>query len=98
MARARRKVQTAEEIRTTVRIRINRSFNGMYKGGESDVPLDGVVQGWVRAGLVVIVGGGNAQTQAGPGGPAADDAGSESARTDDDGSQGRQQGEDPRAR
>lgn len=88
----RRKTRTPEPERTTVRIKVNRAFNGMYKGDQALVPLDDVVRGWVRAGLVLVVGGGSGTSEAGPGGPAQGDAGSEPERAEGDRPQGRQQG------
>lgn len=46
------------------RVRVLVSFNGMRAGDEADIPLDGKVQGWERAGLVVIESG---TSSAGPG-------------------------------
>lgn len=39
------------------RIRVNVSFNGMYRGDVADTVLDAKVQSWVGAGLVSIVPG-----------------------------------------
>lgn len=49
---ARKKVVKADPM---VRIRVHRSFNGMYKDDEATVPYDRVVKGWERAHLVKVL-------------------------------------------
>lgn len=88
----RRKTRDPEPERTMVRIKVNRAFNGMYKGDQALVPLDDTVKGWVRAGLVLVVGGGNGTSEAGPGGPAQGHTGREPGRAEGHRAQGRQQG------
>lgn len=49
---------------TTVRVRALVSFSEIRQGDEADVEVNARVQGWINAGLVVIVGG---TGEAGPG-------------------------------
>lgn len=51
-------------------VKVLRSFNGMRRGEEAVLPLTGLVQGWIAAGFMEVVQGG--QDQAGQSGPEQD--------------------------
>jgi hypothetical protein len=54
---------------TRVRVRVITSFNEMRQGDEAEIEINSIVQGWINAGLVVIVDG---TSPAGPGGAEPD--------------------------
>lgn len=72
-----------------VRIRALLSFGTVVAGDEADLVLDQRVQGWINAGLVKVVDGG--QDQAGPSGSEPDPAGGVETESGD----GRPSGDEP---
>lgn len=55
------------------RVRVLVSFNGMVAGDEAETEINGTVRGWIAAGYVAVVDGG--QDQAGQGSAQPDDPG-----------------------
>lgn len=66
----------AKKSLTTVRVRVDRSFGSMYRGEEFETPRDEQTEGWIRAGLLIVLGSvkgaDSGESEAGPGEPAAD--------------------------
>lgn len=60
----------------SVRVRVDRSFGSMYAGEEFDTLRDAQTEGWIRAGLLLVLGAVEGEPdgagESGPGEPETD--------------------------